>query len=622
MKVRRILAVSISILLMAVILPGVSPVSANTSSANVDTPNQPEALVDSKSEVVYARLGADGSAGSVYIVNQFDLLGTGEVVDYGAYESVQNLTNLSQITKAGDAVTFMAEGEKFYYQGNMRNSDLPWTFDISYYLDGQKTNPKDIAGKSGNIEIRIKTGRNQNINQTFYDNYMLQITVTLDTSKCKDIDAPKAVSAISGKDSALTYTIMPGEDADISIFTEAIDFTMTEIQIAGVPYSMEFDMPNMDEKLEDLDELPDAISKLHDGVGDLADGSRKMKDGANDLVNGSTDIQTGLSLLGGNSGKIISGSKKINDSLAKIAGGLSSGSGSGSIDMSQLNQLVDLPPALRQLADGLQAVSDGLAQLKDGVVQSNAALDVAMSGILPGTLTPEQITSLGTLVGTTDPSQLGVFTELANNYAAAQTAKGTYDYLKGAGAFTAVSTTVDALSPNLTGMISALNAMADGLDSAQTSLDSLSQLGQLVQGLSLLATNYSDFHDGLVSYAGGVKTLADSYGEFHGGLNSFGDGVGDLKDGVYELHDGTEKLNNEIKDLPDTMRDEIDNMTEQYLPADFDIVSFASSKNKDISLVQFVILCDKIDLPEEEETQTTEPEPQTFWDKLKALFTK
>ncbi|MCL1896859.1 MAG: hypothetical protein FWG03_09985 [Clostridiales bacterium] len=567
-----------------------------------------------KDEVVYARLGAGGAVDSVYVVNHFEVGEAGSITDFGVYSSVQNLTDTGGITQNGDAVSFEASSEDFYYQGNMGAAGLPWEFGISWYMDGLQTPAPDMAGRSGNMEFRLSSRRNVKMDQTFYDNYMLQITITLDTAKCKGIEAPGAMVAEAGKNKAVTWTVMPGNDADLTLTAVVSDFAMDGIQISGVPWSMEFDIPDTDDRFDDLNKLPDAISELNDGVKEFLDGTTDLKAGADKLVNGSSDIRDGISLLSGGSGQLTGASAQIKSALEQIAGALS-GSPLDSIDPDQIAQL---PKALKKLAAGLDEMSGSLGLLKTGFLQSYGALDGAMAGI-PGPLTEEQIAGFYMSIPTMPAEQQAVANELLANYAAAQTAKGTYDAVKPG--FDAVAAAIDGLVPGLDGMSLALKSMAEGVKEAAGSLDGLEQLGELAEGLEELSRNYSAFHTGLVGYTGGVDALSENYSAFHNGLASFSSGVGELSSGARELFDGTSTLNSEISSLPDDLKKEIDKMKEQYMPADFDTVSFTSPKNTNTVYVQFVIRGGDIEKPEQEKEEPPEEKTETIWDRLLALFT-
>ena len=79
-------------------------------------------------------------------------------------------------------------------------------------------------------------------------------------------------------------------------------------------------------------------------------------------------------------------------------------------------------------------------------------------------------------------------------------------------------------------------------------------------------------------------------------------------------------MSGEIAGMPGMIQKEVDKMKEEYMPSDFDPVSFTSAQNTDTEFVQFVLQCGGIEKPGEPEPQETEEENETFWDRLAALF--
>ena len=200
-----------------------------------------------KEEVVYANLSATGQVEQAYVVNSFDLKESSTVVDFGAYDSVENLTNLQPLEQAGNQVSFTADAGKFYYQGNLKDSSLPWNVKITYTLDGVEITPEELAGQSGYLTIHLATTQNGKIDPTFYENYLLQISITLDTDLCEDIQAPNGTFANVGQDKMITFTVLPGSDGDLTVSAQVKDFEMTGISLSAVPYSMAFDLPDTSE---------------------------------------------------------------------------------------------------------------------------------------------------------------------------------------------------------------------------------------------------------------------------------------------------------------------------------------------------------------------------------------
>jgi putative membrane protein len=591
--------------------PASMPFEATRKTAS-NSAISPEKIAEikSKDEVIYAKLSSDGSVCAIFAINHFTIAEAGSITDYGNYSSVTNLTDTSPVTQNGDAVLIETNKKNFYYQGDMDTTELPWIFDISYSLDGVKTAPWELAGKSGELRIRILTKRNAAISADFYDNYMLQISITLDSEKCGDIKSPGSTIASAGKNKVVTYTVMPGKDADISLNATVTDFIMTGIDISAVPFSTNIDLLDTDSLLKDFTELTDAISDLNDGVGELVNGVDELNMGVKKLTSGSSDIKAGLSQLSDNSGQLIQASSQIRNAIIQIDSALNS-----STKEMDLGVLTHLPQGMSQLIYGLGDILAGLIELKNGFASSYAALDESIQGIPDTTITQEQI---AVLYNQTDTSQHGLLDQLIASYTAGQTVKGTYNLVKGA--FDAVAPTIDTLSDSIGTILATLDEVAGKMSDALPSLDITQQIAQLSEGLSELDRNYIMFHDGLKGYMSGVSELTSGYDGFHNGLSAFRKGIDELYDGVARLHDGTTRLCDETGKIPETMQVGIDEILEQYTGSDFEPISFTSSKNQHTDLVQFVLKCEGIEKTEKTKSIETEARNETFWDRLFALF--
>jgi len=604
------LALSLPLVAALMITPLATEALGNSAS-DLARSDQP-AAIHNKNEVIYATLAADGAVEAVYAVNHFEVSQAGGITDYGHYGAVVNLTSTAPLIHDEDSVSFQAETGNFYYQGNMAAAKLPWIFDISYYFDGVKTSPQDLAGKSGNLEIRVSTAQNESIDPVFYNNYLLQVTITLDAEKCTNIEAPDGTMAMAGKNKVVTHTIMPGSDGDIRVTAAVNNFTMGGLEISAVPFSMHLELPETDDLIDDFQKLSDAISDLNDGVGELARGVADLKKGTGRLEKGSAGIKEGLTQLSGGSGEFSRGSAQIKDALEEIAASLESGS-AGDFDPGDLAQL---PQLLSGLAQGLQEISGGLIELKNNFLTASLALEAAIQGI-PGTSITEEEIEL--LYAHTDSSQHDLLARLIASYTQGLTVKGTYDQVKEA--FDAVSSTADTFSGSVAMISGTLETMAENIEEALSSMD-LEQIEQLASGLAELAANYADFHAGLTAYLDGVSELAANYTRFDKGITAFHDGIDQLHDGIAELHDGTNELNKETADLPDTIQSEIDALLEKYDAAEFEPVSFTSPRNKHTGFVQFVISSKAIEKEETVEDIPDEAGKATFWDRLRSLFMK
>ncbi len=563
----------------------------------------------SKDEVVYANLNSNGQLNEIYVVNILDVTNAGTIIDYGNYSSLKNLTDLSKIEQIVDIVRIDAPKGKFYYQGNMKDhGELPWDITISYLLEGKKVNPEELAGKEGHVQISIFTSANENVNPVFFENYLLQISLTLDPDIYSNIEIKGGMVANAGKNKQVTFTVMPEQQGELSIEADVIDFELQGIEIAAVPSSMSIDEPDIDEMTKDMRTLSDAIAELNDGVGKLKNGVSELNDGVISLRNGSEQYKNGMAEIDGASTDLIEASRSIEKALATISTSLSDDS--GEIDLSELN---NLPEGLMQMATGLDEMADGLTILRENYSVAYSTLDHAMEAIPEYAISEEEIHILYM-----SGADHNILDQLIETYSAAHIAKGTYSAVKKS--FAAVDTTLQEMSEPIKEMGNTLTSIANELSSSLEGIDITNSIAQLYEGLATLSSNYGEFHAGLVNYTNGVGQLANSYNELHSGIVELSRGTGELEDGVDELQNGTKKLYESTSDLPTQIQEEIDRMIADFDKSDFESVSFVSSKIENVNSVQFVIKTASIN--KEEQETSTEPveEEKGFLARLWDLF--
>lgn len=559
-----------------------------------------------KEEVVYGILRSDGSIQSVYAVNSFK---GGMIADYGNYSEVSNMTSSEKLTQQGDMITVNTAADRFYYQGTLQSKELPWNIDIRYRLDGKGISSSELAGKNGALEISIAITQNKKINHIFYENYMLQLTLTMDTERCKDIVSPNATLASAGKNKMIVHTVLPGNDADITVSASVEDFIMNSMEISAMPLAMFIEMPDTGSLTEDMTGLSDAVNDLKDGMKKLSDGITKTNSGARKLTEGSADFESGLSELSGNSEALLNASAQIKKALANIVKVFD-----GETANYDLSDISALPGGLRQLADGLTEITAGMKTLKSGYASAYFALDLAISSIPETDIDPsglyEAISGDEVLTGTLD--------RLIEYYAAAKAVKDTYAAVREA--FSLVESSLDGMIDSVKIIAGALSQTADKIEQSLSKMDFAAELQQLKTGLSKISNNYIQLHTGLDNYMSGVERLADGYGEVNTGIRSLAGGIRELNTGASGLYEGTSELNDAVAVLPDTIRNEIDKIFKQYDKSDFAPVSFVSAKNTNVTAVQFVLKTSPIELPETPEYIAPEPVKLNSWQKLLRLF--
>ncbi|UGB28898.1 YhgE/Pip domain-containing protein [Metabacillus sp. B2-18] len=565
--------------------------------------------ISSKDEVVYAKLSAIGEEQELYVVNILEVEKAGKIVDYGSYSSLKNLTNLDEMNQVDNAVELSASEGKFYYQGNMNEEPLPWNISISYLLDGKEISPEQLAGKDGRVQVKIATSYNDQVDSVFYNNYLLQVSLALNTDLFSNIEAPDGMLANAGKNKQVTFTVMPEKEEELVVEADVVDFELEGIDITGIPSSMPIDAPDIDDMTGDLSQLTKAINKINNGVGDLQNGLAQINDGAKKLGEGSLKYKDGMTSISSSSPEIVSASISISQALQTLNASIANGS-----DDMNLDDFEQLTAGLSEIAKGLRDTSDGLNTLKENYATAYSTLNKAMEAIPEYEITKEQTTQLYNSGG-----DQAVLNQLLETYSAARSAKGTYEAVKQA--FDAVNGTLDEVSGSLTLMADNLDKMSGGLSTSLEDMDFAESFAQLQNGISQLSTNYQAFHSGLVTYTGGVNELSHSYTQIHNGIVGVSQGTNEIENGLSRLHDGTNELYESTADLPEQMKKEVDQMIDDFDKSDFEAVSFVSPENKKINSVQFVLKTESIKKEEKEEVKTEKVEEEKgFWAKLMDLF--
>lgn len=561
-----------------------------------------------KDEVVYAKLSPEGKQHELYIVNSFEITKAGSITDYGNYSNLKNLTDTSEIKKNGDKISFDAPDGRFYYQGNLDNQPLPWNFQFSYSLDGKKMNVKEMLGKDGKLTIRIKTSPNEEANEVFFENYLLQISFTLDSDIYKHIKADDGIIANAGKNKQVNFTVLPGKEGDFTLEAEVADFEFAGIEISAVPSTMAIDFPETEEMTKDMESLADAIESVNEGVSQFQDGVSQLNSGVSELKNGSSQYKDGISQLGQSSAGLVKASESIQHSLKTMEKSLQD---SNSPALDEIDALFD---GLYKLADGLYETKDQIAALREGYVTAYETMNDVMETLPSAPISEKSEQSL--LNSNADKE---VIQQLLDAYENAVTAKAVYHQLQEG--FLTVDGALKALSESMNAMGDQVKEMAQEVSASLNNTEIEESLSKLQDGIGALASHYAAFHDGLVSYTDGVKQLSRAYDDVHSGISGLSEGTNNLETGASELHQGTNELHKSTMHLPEEMQEEIDRMMEEYDSSDFEPVSFVSKKNNEkINSVQFVIKTESV-TKEEAETEIAEKkEEKGFWERLLDLF--
>ncbi len=635
-----------------------------------------------KEEVVYVNLNADGSVERIYVVNVFELNQTGQIIDYGDYTALRNMTTNDEIEFENETVRIDTDARRLYYEGTLAKNSLPWTFAFRYFLDGREYPAEELARKSGALTITMSVRRNPDCGSEFFENFTLQAAVTLDTERCANIAAEGATPADVGSDRQLSYLILPETEKDYTITADVVDFEMDPISINGIHMNVTITR----EDIKDTEELDEKVAEMQDGAKDLDDGADELMEGAEDVRDGAKSVADALEDAKDGAGELSDGVDELCDGAAELYDGaedLKSGSAElidGAEDLKDVVQIVldgavELRSGAEKLEDGAEDLRSGARSLRSGLSQltaQNSTLQ-AMSRTLfeqaAVSAGPENITwdtDISALMaqrqeavkqkvidsymadlqaaaaedGDSDMAAADaseIESAIANEVETALANDPTYLALAALSYYQGVVAYTDGVSSAASGassLASGAGELADGAETLYDGADSLyGGLVELSDGAAELSDGTCELNDGVVSLMDGLVNLQDGIVTLQDGVLTLKDGVAALCDGAIELHDGTVELYDgtvELKDgtlelldktatMRDTILDGIVKAVNKMFGADFQPISFADERNGDVSMVQFVIQTPKIALPEQEAVEE-ETVVLSFWEKLLDLF--
>ena len=148
-----------AILLICALLLGLSvPVLATAGGGD-----------STKEEVVYINLNSDGSVDAIYVVNTFALNEANQIVDYGDYTALRNMTTNDELIFEDQTVRIDTEEKLLYYEGQLSNTVIPWQFHIGYELDGQTVTADELAGADGFLGLTRDVEKNPVCTSSFFE---------------------------------------------------------------------------------------------------------------------------------------------------------------------------------------------------------------------------------------------------------------------------------------------------------------------------------------------------------------------------------------------------------------------------------------------------------------------
>lgn len=282
---KRVLAVFLSVMIC------ISSFSTSLAASAVE-----------RKETVYVNLNYDGTVKEINVFNDCHVMDKSAFEDFGEYESVQNLTDRSEICKDGDKYIVNSDGaSRFLYSGKVGNEkgvNIPWNVELRYYLNGLTIKPEELLHKSGLIKIEVKLTPNLLADEFYKNNYMLEATASYDMSEYNSVSSKEAIELVTGNTKTLMFIALPGQETSFSIEIGSDDFEIDGLVFAMVPLEGDIfdELADLTEDKEDvesaakalnrsLDVILDSMEQMNPALSELKSGLTKLDDGMDEIHN-------------------------------------------------------------------------------------------------------------------------------------------------------------------------------------------------------------------------------------------------------------------------------------------------------------------------------------------------
>ena len=351
----------------------------------VNAAGKKDSKKEDKTETVYVNANADGSVDKITVSDWLKNHSSSDTLeDFSNLENIKNVKGDETFTQNADgSIVWDSKGNDIYYQGES-NEELPVTMKVTYYLDGQQMDPKDMAGKSGEVKIRFDYYNNSNETvKVKGKNYNIKTPFTMVTGMILSSDVFSNIEVTNGKvisdgdKNVVVGLAFPGlksslnlasydklDDVDIPEYVEvtakADKFELALTATAATTGTLkDIDTSN----LNDVDDLKDSMDKLTDATDKLIDGSEALSDGMGTLSSSAGEYTKGVSSANAGVKQLLSGLNTLSSKSGQLESGVES-----------------LNKGLKALKKGTKSLNAGISSYTKGVSGLDAGLQSAASG--------------------------------------------------------------------------------------------------------------------------------------------------------------------------------------------------------------------------------------------------
>lgn len=295
------------------------------------TTNQVSALT--KQETVYSKIDQNGKIIKTTVTDKLiNHHQEDNLNDLSNLENILNISNNQTYKKDKFNLTWNALGKNITYQGTIDKS-LPIDINISYKLNGQDKELKDILGEKGHIDIILKYHNNEKnlvylngSNTYLYTPFIITMGTIIKDEGNTNLKITNGKIINNGLSNILVAISSPGlyenlnleelkplDTIEISYDTES--FELPTIYNIATPKLLSNQTLN---PLNKLDSLSNKTSLLKDNLNKIQEGSNKLLEGANNLNKGSEQLYTSLSYISTKMQELNQGIISMDEGLTSI----------------------------------------------------------------------------------------------------------------------------------------------------------------------------------------------------------------------------------------------------------------------------------------------------------------
>ena len=260
-------------------------------------------------ETLYLNLDYYGNISDANVVKGINFNGTSSYTDFGDYLKITNMSDEQKPEIKNGSVTFEKnKNGKFFFQGELKPDKIkaPWTFDITYKLNGVVTDADQIAGASGLVEMDIDCTPNKSVSKYMQDNMMLFVAIPVDIQKCYSVDAPESQTMTLGQYTGIVFTALPGQEGHFQVRLGTDQF-----ESVGAIFAMTPGTVGALNKIKDLKDIKD----------DFRDDTNAMLDDFDNVLDDVTDVSAQLKITNQILEQLQSGKNKIHGNAQVIFDG-------------------------------------------------------------------------------------------------------------------------------------------------------------------------------------------------------------------------------------------------------------------------------------------------------------